>query len=101
MAWGYVVSVTRGGRHKSLHHVGSCWRVPGQHFKEYEVWGDVLPPAGYLQSRCKDCFKLEGDQEEQPAELEDGTSSSSSSSGSRPAKKKAEAGRGRRGVEQA
>ena len=26
---GYVVSVTRGGRHRKLHHVGICRFVPG------------------------------------------------------------------------
>lgn len=27
--WGFVVSVMRGGRHRKLHHLGSCKMLPG------------------------------------------------------------------------
>ena len=41
--WGFVVSVTRGGHHRKLHHVGECRLVPGIHCREYQFWGAVLP----------------------------------------------------------
>ena len=95
MPSGFVVSITRNGRHRSLHHVGLCWREPGRHYKDFEIWGEVMPPEQSLQSRCKDCFKLEGGKKPQGSEQggeedEDGSSSSSSSSsaGGPPAAKK-------------
>lgn len=33
--WGVVVCKTRRGLHRSLHQVGSCWRVPGVHDKKF------------------------------------------------------------------
>ena len=95
--WGFVVSITRKGRHRSLHHVGMCWREPGRHFKEFEVWGDIMPPEDSLQSRCKDCFRMKGVREapensQGAEEVEDeGSSSSSSSTGLGPPAKKPKA----------
>ena len=54
--YGYCVSITRNGRHRKLHHVGSCRRVPGVDYKEFDCYGEVLPEAHELDSRCKDCF---------------------------------------------
>ena len=53
---GFIVSVTRGGRHRKLHHLGSCWRQPGVHFRVYEAWGSIMPPEAEIQSKCLDCF---------------------------------------------
>ena len=88
---GYVISITRGGRHRKLHHVGSCRLVPGHDYKEFEPWGEVLPPASELNSRCKRCFgtTVLAPDEEEGSDIESMESSSSSSSGSHPAPKKA------------
>ena len=89
--WGFVICMSRGGRHRRLHHVGSCWRVPGRHYKTFEVWGGIMPPLELLHSKCKDCFKVEEIVARQGPEEDEseGSSSSSSSSGdSAPAAKK-------------
>ena len=91
--WGFVVSKTRNGRHRSLHHVGCCWRVPGVHYREFDIWGDVMPPEASLNSKCKDCFATGGagavkELEPEAGDEEAGSSSSSSSSGSQPPAKK-------------
>ena len=89
--WGYVVSVTRNGRHKKLHHVGSCRLVPGVDYKEFEPWGAVMPPLEKLDSKCSRCFGTTS-LEEAPANEESAAesmdSSSSSSRASEPALKK-------------
>ena len=54
--WGYVISVTRGDKHRKLHHVGSCRLIPGLDYKKFEVWGAELPPSSELNSRCMNCF---------------------------------------------
>ena len=57
------------------------------HYKDFEMWGNIMPPIESLQSRCKDCFKVrallapQGAEEEEPS---GSSSSSSSSSGSVP-----------------
>ena len=87
--WGFVVSKIPKGRHHCLHHMGSCWRVPGRHYPDFEVWGDLMPPEKSLHSKCKDCFPpvaVLAAKEPEPEEVDD-CSSSSSSSGSPPAKK--------------
>ena len=53
---GYVVSVTRGGRHRKLHHAGSCRFTAGVDYKDFEVYGDVMLGAAEVDSRCVWCF---------------------------------------------
>jgi hypothetical protein len=53
---GYVISVTRGGLHRKLHHVRSCRFVPGVNYRQYEVYGDVMPGMSVMDSRCSWCF---------------------------------------------
>jgi hypothetical protein len=91
--WGFVISKTRGGRHRKLHHVGSCKRVPGVDFRDYEVFGDTMPANSLLDSLCKWCFGTTELPAEEESEAESFDSSSSSRSGKRPAAaKKAEDG---------
>ena len=89
---GYVVSITRGGRHRKLHHVGSCRFTPGVDDKDFEVYGDVMPGAAEVDSRCAWCFgrglSLEPALEEEGSGSES-LDSSSSSTVERPALKKA------------
>ena len=78
----YVVSISEGrGRlgRKCLHRIGSCHRVPGIDFKNYELLGMDFPGAGSFDRLCKDC-KL---QVPAPAVPSPPSSSSSSSSSSR------------------
>ena len=35
--WGFVVSITRNGRHRKLHHIGDCRLIPGVHYQDFEV----------------------------------------------------------------
>ena len=89
---GYVVSVTRGGRHRKLHHAGSCRFTPGLAYKDFEVYGDVMPGAAEVDSRCAWCFgrglSLEPALEKEGSGAES-LDSSSSSTVERPALKKA------------
>ena len=89
---GYVISVTRGGRHRKLHHVGSCRCVPGVDHNEFEVYGDVMPSNAEVDSRCTWCFGRGLVCETAPVEEESGAESLDSSSSStveKPAAKKA------------
>ena len=74
-----VVSTTGAGGPKTLHQVGSCWRVPGVHFRNY-VLLDIGEKGDY-HALCHDCFPKSKD----PLETEvvsSGTDSSNSSSDS-------------------
>ena len=85
---GYIVSVTSGGRKRCLHHLGRCWRKPGLHYADFEVYGDKLPPPEAYHSICKLCWPSASDQatvqEARPSttSLPIATASSSSSSAS-------------------
>ena len=89
---GNVVSVTRGGRHRKLHHVGSRRFVPGVDYQDIEICGDVMPSKSEVDSRCSWCFgcglALEPALEEEGSEAES-LDSSSSSTVERPAPKRA------------
>ena len=82
---GYIVAVSARGSFRRLHYAGSCWRVPGTHYKEFEDWGDVVPTT--VHARCHDCFPAESpavraEEAAAAGESEDGDGSSSSSSSS-------------------
>ena len=85
---GYIVSVTSGGRKRCLHHLGRCWRKPGLHYADFEVYGDKLPPPEAYHSICKLCWPSASDQatvqEARPSttSIPIATASSSSSSAS-------------------
>ena len=86
-----MVFVTRGGRHRKLHHIGSCKQVPGVDYKTYKVFGDVMPGNHQLDSLCGRCFGTTS----LPDEIEDAESfDSSSEAEAAPAAKK---GQGRQG----
>ena len=50
--WGFVVSITRNGRHRKRRHVGDCRFISGIHYRDFEVWGDKLPGESEVDSRC-------------------------------------------------
>ena len=68
--------------------MGSCHRIPGTDYHEYEVLGDRVPSEKEVDSICKNCFKQGFIFTGQEAELSEAesisSSSSSSSSGSEP-----------------
>ncbi len=86
---GFVIAKTKR-KVKRFHFVGNCGKVPGEHYADFDVWGDILPPADAFDVVCEVCFR--GDKGEvltRPLGPEDlaeadrvGTSSSSSSSSS-------------------
>ena len=55
---GFVVSKTRRGRFRRLHFVGGCWRVPGEHYQEFDDFGQTCPAPGEFHARCADCFPV-------------------------------------------
>ena len=83
--WGYVISITRGGRHRKLHHVGSCHRVPGVDYRTFEVWGANLPPVAVLSSRCGVCFGTTALEPAEDASDSESHTSSSETVGEEPA----------------
>ena len=82
MPWGFVISITRAGKHRKLHHMGSCHRIPGTDYHEYEVLGDRVPSEKEVDSICKNCFKQGFIFTGQEADLSEAESISSSSSSS-------------------
>ena len=79
---GFVISKTRGGKVRRVHFVGGCFRVPGEHYRDYEDLGQRAPLPHEITHRCKDCFPLERESERQVEneELASDTSGESSSS---------------------
>ena len=49
----FVVSVD--GNRRRLHRIGLCHRIPGVHYKDYEVLGPVMPESGYT-AKCGHCW---------------------------------------------
>ena len=80
---GFVISITRGGQCWRLHFAGGCWRIPGEHFKRFDDYGQVVPPESTYTHRCKDCFPVgivSRQVEDAEAEMSGSSGSSSSSS---------------------
>ena len=74
--FGFVVSITRRGLHRKLHFWGSCYRLPGVHYTDFYVHGELMPSELDVDSRCGTCFSAGG-----PAvikEMDDSVSFSSS-----------------------
>ena len=88
---GFVVSITRGGRCRRLHFVGGCFRIPGEHYKNFEGFGQSVPEDHQYNLRCRDCFPAErpavqkGERDEEGSDGGESTSGSSSSSSTAPA----------------
>ena len=76
---GFVVSITRRGKFRRLHLGGVCRLTPGVHYKDFEVWGDMMPGESEVQAGCARC--LPQGKPAAPLEPPDLISGSSSSSG--------------------
>ena len=44
--------------------VGSCFRVPGEHYTKFEDHGPDEPGAHLFTVKCKDCFPAPDEEEE-------------------------------------
>ena len=72
-----VVSITKNGSCRTLHVVGSCWRVPGLHFRNYNLLDEG--ERGIYRHLCKDCFPEQTDPSVAESDSETNSSSSESS----------------------
>ena len=83
---GFVISITRRGKHRKLHAVAACRLIPGTHYREFVACGEVMPPSTDFESVCTKCLKHGALPPEEPvAESASDSDSSSTSSGSAPA----------------
>ena len=51
---GFVISETREGRFRRVHFMSDCCRVPGEHYRVFEDWGQTCPEAADFHARCED-----------------------------------------------
>ena len=79
---GFVISRTRGGRERRAHFVGGCFRIPGEHYRDFEDPGQRAPEAHEIKHRCKDCFPVEKATERAVEDKEDASCSSGECSSS-------------------
>ena len=40
-----------------VHAGGKCKKLPGEHYKVYDKWGDFIPPEREFDVVCRACFK--------------------------------------------
>ena len=52
----FVLSVVGRSKRRTLHQVGSCYRIPGVHYKEFLVVGDSRPTLELGEKLCTSCF---------------------------------------------
>eukprot|EP00438_Fugacium_kawagutii_P025747 Skav221043 [mRNA] locus=scaffold1448:250657:252750:+ [translate_table: standard] len=52
----YVCSIVGRSRTKTLHKVGECHRLPGIHYKDFEVLGEEAPCTSKYNKVCSACF---------------------------------------------
>ena len=52
----FVLSVVGRSKRRTLHQVGSCYRIPGVHYKEFMVVGDSRPSLEQGEKLCATCF---------------------------------------------
>jgi hypothetical protein len=56
----WVVSQKDKKGSRTLHRTGKCWRVPGRHYRRFEVLTDSplsAPTAGHYSRLCSGCFR--------------------------------------------
>ncbi len=54
---GHVISISIKTKIRTLHFLGSCFRIPGVHYRHYEVVGNRIPEQHEYESRCRACWK--------------------------------------------
>lgn len=82
----YVLSLNSKGLSKTLHRVGSCWRMPGLHYVRFEIIeDDEIPTLKSTVHICFDCFpKGNSDLNKSGSESDSSDDSSSSDSSTQP-----------------
>ena len=80
---GFCIAIT-SKKVRRLHFVGSCGKIPGEHYKQFVTWGDLMPPEHEVDVVCSNCFPggVAKAPKNEPEVSEASTSSSSSSSSS-------------------
>ena len=53
---GFCIQYTNR-RVRRLHLVGSCKEMPGEHYREFDCWGIMLPPVHEFECICHAFFK--------------------------------------------
>ena len=76
-----VLSLDGGGKSRTLHKVGGCWKIPGIHFRRYREVQSVADVEAGCGSLCKDCWPAE-EVEALNSEASDSASSEDSSDSS-------------------
>ena len=56
---GFVVAIVDRGKRRCLHFVGSCGKVPGEHYRLYECYGANMPDSADIDAKCKVCFPVD------------------------------------------
>ena len=75
---GFVVSYTKKGKHRRLHALAACWRLPNVHYREWRAFGELLPAEAEFDSVCSTCLPSGPPALEAPAPSSSDSSSSSS-----------------------
>ncbi len=75
----FVMSIVGRSKKRTLHRVGSCYRIPGVDYRDYVVIGDDRPTLIQGEKLCGSCFRKE-DKAVSESEAEMVPSSESSSS---------------------
>jgi hypothetical protein len=80
---GFVVAEVAKKRRR-LHFVGNCYRRPGQHYRNFTIYGDVVPKETDFDKVCTQCFPrgvlTEAEKLEEDVANEDSDSSSTTNS---------------------
>ena len=77
----YVVCLRRNGSQRILHRVGSCYRLPGRDYSNFEVLGEEHPLPEKYKCMCGDCWKQPAScSQAQPCEPSSSSSVASSAS---------------------
>ena len=87
---GFVVSITKRGKHRKLHAVVACPLVPDVHYRQWKDHGPTCPPATEFDSVCRRCMKTGVAPREEP-EVSSSNSSSTSLGSESPKAEKAKA----------
>ena len=77
---GFVIAFSDKGRMRRLHYVGACFRVPGEHYRQYTCHGDMMPEDNLIDARCKQCFPEGRPAPTPPGEVDSGDEEDSTSS---------------------
>ncbi len=76
---GYVVSIVGRRRFRRLHHMARCGTLPGTDHKEFNFFGETLPPPTEYDGVCSRCWRHREVFEQEAGGAAEGLASASSS----------------------